>query len=321
MDILLQYVDGILATLASITALSFEHIDNQIKASNISWENCLQIAAKTTRVLSYFHSTASIPIIYRDVKSTNILLDDNYTAKVSNFGTSRLVPLDQDLLVAVLILLTKKEMGGLSNFGIPYQADFARQEKEVGGLSNFGIPCQADFSRQELILLTKKEVCGLSNFRIPCRVDFARQERNPSQARQFRGEDVGESGTSGLGQFRCGFVRSDVYSFGVVLVELIIGKKVLSFDRPEEERSLVKGEQRLTMKEVAMELKGLIIKKMMKHSCVEIDLNCEDTEYLPGERSSAYELGGCTTSSINTTSPTRYDSVREHIRLPFDGGR
>ena len=32
--------------------------------------------------------------------------------------------------------------------------------------------------------------------------------------------------------------KSDMYSFGVVLVELLIGKKVLSFERLEEKRSL-----------------------------------------------------------------------------------
>ncbi|KAL7246116.1 hypothetical protein ACSBR2_001282 [Camellia fascicularis] len=72
----------------------FEHINNQSKASNISWENHLQIATETIGVLSYLHSAALIHIIYKDVKSTNILLDDNYIAKVLDFGVSRFVPLD-----------------------------------------------------------------------------------------------------------------------------------------------------------------------------------------------------------------------------------
>ena len=75
----------------------------------------------------------------------------------------------------------------------------------------------------------------------------------------------------------------------------------------------LKGEDRPTMKEVATELDGL--KRMEKHSWVNVDLKSEEIEHLLGETSDSSKY------DIRKKSTNAYDSMRDHVVLDFDDGR
>ena len=52
----------------------------------------MNIALDSAKGILYLHTEADPPIIHHDIKANNILLDSKFTAKVSDFGISRLAP-------------------------------------------------------------------------------------------------------------------------------------------------------------------------------------------------------------------------------------
>ncbi|XP_040384070.1 serine/threonine-protein kinase PCRK1-like isoform X2 [Oryza brachyantha] len=57
-----------------------------------SWAMRLRVALDTARGLKYLHEESEIKIIFRDLKPSNILIDENWNAKLSDFGLARLGP-------------------------------------------------------------------------------------------------------------------------------------------------------------------------------------------------------------------------------------
>nr|CAB3483302.1 unnamed protein product [Digitaria exilis] len=70
--------------------------------SRISFTTRLKIAHEAAEALAYLHSWASPPIIHGDEKSPNILIDEDYTAKVADFGASALAPTDEAQFVTIV---------------------------------------------------------------------------------------------------------------------------------------------------------------------------------------------------------------------------
>ncbi|KAG5578900.1 hypothetical protein H5410_049527 [Solanum commersonii] len=58
----------------------------------LDWERRMKIAEGAAKGLEYLHEKANPPVIYRDFKASNILLDENFNPKLSDFGLAKLGP-------------------------------------------------------------------------------------------------------------------------------------------------------------------------------------------------------------------------------------
>jgi serine/threonine protein kinase len=80
----------------------FDLLHGKSKDAPISLGTRLNIALESAEALDYLHSTIAPSILHGDVKSANILLDDDYHAKVSDFGASNLLPIDDAQIVEIV---------------------------------------------------------------------------------------------------------------------------------------------------------------------------------------------------------------------------
>jgi hypothetical protein len=66
-------------------------LKNEEQAEEMDWVKRLNLVKGVASALSYMHHDCSPPIIHRDISSNNVLLDSEYEAHVSDFGSARLL--------------------------------------------------------------------------------------------------------------------------------------------------------------------------------------------------------------------------------------
>ncbi|KAL4576478.1 hypothetical protein LXL04_012572 [Taraxacum kok-saghyz] len=82
-----------------------DHLSNRFQKP-LPWSTRLKIAQDAARGLAYLHEGMEFQIIFRDFKSSNILLDENWNAKLSDFGLARLGPSDGTSHVSTAVVGT-----------------------------------------------------------------------------------------------------------------------------------------------------------------------------------------------------------------------
>ncbi|XP_024182133.1 rust resistance kinase Lr10 [Rosa chinensis] len=101
-----------------------KHIFPKEGLISLSCKEAFEISLGVARGIAYLHQGCDMKILHFDIKPHNILLDDNFVPKVSDFGLARLCPLDDSSLALtaargtigyIALELFYKNIGGVSN--------------------------------------------------------------------------------------------------------------------------------------------------------------------------------------------------------------
>ena len=72
------------------------HHSDPLKRGSLDWRRRFNIIEGIGRGLLYLHRDSRLRIIHRDLKASNILLDEDLNARISDFGMARIFGGNQD---------------------------------------------------------------------------------------------------------------------------------------------------------------------------------------------------------------------------------
>lgn len=86
----------------------FRSLHSEISAERppLDWYARMKIVKGAAQGLEYLHDTANPPIIFRDFKASNILLDNDFNLKLSDFGLAKLGPTGEQDHVSTRVMGT-----------------------------------------------------------------------------------------------------------------------------------------------------------------------------------------------------------------------
>uniref|UniRef100_A0A0D3BTZ0 non-specific serine/threonine protein kinase n=1 Tax=Brassica oleracea var. oleracea TaxID=109376 RepID=A0A0D3BTZ0_BRAOL len=126
-----------------------QHLSGESAGSTLKWASRLKIAVEAAQGLEYLHVGCEPPMVHRDVKSTNILLDDRFEAKLADFGLSRSFCVGAETQVATVV-------AGTPGYLDPeyYQTNWLNEKSDV---YSFGIVLMEMITNRSVIELTREK--------------------------------------------------------------------------------------------------------------------------------------------------------------------
>ena len=79
-------------TLLALVSFPASSNSDRSRRAELTWPRRHEVVVGVARGLLYLHEDAHTPIIHRDIKASNILLDDRWVPKIADFGMARLFP-------------------------------------------------------------------------------------------------------------------------------------------------------------------------------------------------------------------------------------